>query len=121
MKYENQYLNLPKEQKLRTTFEIDLNDVAILRSYDPKAGTLQTTASILFKKLIHELKQSKLEPGDFSTFAAVIGDCTITLGGNLGQRGTATVPSTGMFDSVPVKAARRNVGRGIAKLARKTT
>lgn len=122
MNYANQYLGLPREQKLRTTFEIDLKDIAVIRSFDPKDGTLQTTASILFKKLIHELKQSKLEPGDFSAYQHAIGECHITLGGeSVVQRGALAVPPTGVLDSSPVQAAGGNVGRGAKKLARKTT
>jgi hypothetical protein len=118
MDYKNQYIGLTQEQKLRTTVEIDLKDISVLRGFDPKAGTLQTTVSILFKKLIHELKQSKLEPGDFSNYQHAVCSCTITLGGDTVQRGTVIEPATGTVDSRPVKAAGGNVGRGVKKLAR---
>ena len=80
MSFTNQYLGLTKEQKLRTTFEIGLTDVARLRSFDPKEGNLQTTLSILVKKLLHELNASTIQPGDFSTYQHAVDTCRIILG-----------------------------------------
>lgn len=117
MTYTNQYLGLDKPSKLRTTFEIGITDVAILRSYDPKDGTLQTTASILFKKLIHELQQSNIQPGDFSAYQSAICNCTISLNGC--ERSTASVPSTGSKSSRTGQATGRDVRRGASSVARK--
>ena len=139
MEYKNQYLGLPKEQKLRTTFEIDIKDIAILRSYDPKEGTLQTTASILFKKLIHELKQSSVQLGDFSSYQHAIRNTHIILGvgyqsvftingikyhrvdetivPDVVQRVAAPVPPTGTKRARASKTPRGDVGRGASSVA----
>lgn len=129
MTYKNQYLGLDKSAKLRTTFEICLRDVATLRSFDPKEGTLQTTASILFKKLIHELKQSTVvTPGDFSAFHYAISECRIILGGHVTtavepvavpdvQRSPVVEPTAGPVNPSPVKTPRRNVGRRVKSVA----
>jgi hypothetical protein len=134
MEYKNPYLGLPKEQKLRTTFEIDLKDIAVLRSFDPKDGTLQTTAGILFKKLINELLKSNLERGDFSAYQHAVAKCHLALGFGNGetivcqgttyfregfQRSPAAVAPAGDVNTGAVEAVSGNVGRGTKKLARK--
>ena len=128
-------MGLDASQKLRTTIEIDLKDIAVLRSFDPKSGTLQTTASILFKKLINELKQSSITPGDFSNYQHAIAGCHIVLaygaseyvsiGGvkffrdGYVERSTSAVAATGSVDSVAGETPNRDVTRGVKKLARK--
>ena len=136
MDYKNQYIGLTADQKLRTTFEIDLKDISVLRSFDPKAGTLQTTASILFKKLINELKHSTLEPGDFSSYQYAICNAHIVLGHGTSQtihiggakyircdddvqRDPATVSASGSVDSRAAETVGGDDSRRDKKLARK--
>ena len=88
MDYKNPYLGLPKDAKLRTTFECSWEDVQILRSYEPKEGVIQTTLSILLKTLINELKRN-LEPGDRYAYQYAVANATI----NLGKRVAAPEPA----------------------------
>ena len=119
MEYKNHYLGLDKSQKLRTTFEVDLRDVAFLRSFDPKLGNVQITASILFKKLINELKSCQhVRPGEFSEYQHAIGELRIVLGA---ERVPVTVAPTGSKSASPVKTPRGNVRRGVKSVAQPAT
>ena len=117
MDYTNQYLGLVGQDKLRTTFEISQKDVAVIRALDPKAGTLQTTASILFKKLIHELKKSNIETGDFSAYQHAICAANITLGGANLQRSPLTGISTGSVPACSAETHQENERRGATDVA----
>ena len=100
MNYQNQYLGLAHDEKLRTTFEISRVDASKIRQYDSKEGALQTTTSILIKKLINELDKSGIEVGDYSSYQRAVTDATIILG----QRGTVVKPTTGRVRAKSTKA-----------------
>jgi hypothetical protein len=132
MEFKNVYLGLPKEHKLRTTFEAALTDVAFLRSFDPKEGNLQTTLSLLLTKLKHELAKSNIQPGDFSTYQHAVANCSLVLGhvqdGTLVINGVSYVRADlhgGTTSDSPARTKRarpakttgRDVGRGDTTMA----
>ncbi len=118
MKYENQYYPLSTEQRIRTTFEPSLADYACLRSFDPKTGVLQTTLSILLTKLCHELRNSKIEPGDWAAYQHALCECRIVLPDNV-QRSSAPVPTPRSVSSGPEQTAPRDVRRRAKRMAPK--
>lgn len=118
MTYENQYASLDPSARIRTTFEPSKVDYACIRSYDPKVGILQTTLSILLTKLCNELRQSNIDPGDWSAYQHAITECHINLGGQP-ERSTVAVPPAGTVDSGPVKTDKRNDRRRAKRLAPK--
>lgn len=96
--FKNPYLNLPRDEISRTTIEIPKKRVALLRSFQPYSGVLQTTLSILLEKLCHELEQSNLQLGESSEYEHAISECRVIIGGR-----TPKQPSTG---KKPAKSAK---------------
>jgi len=85
MEFKNPYLDLPSEQIQRTTLEIPFTEVSKLKAYEPRTGVLQTTLSIILKKVINELERAKLEPGDRYGYHAAITNARIVLCDSTGK------------------------------------
>lgn len=114
--FKNQYDGLPKEAVSRTTFSVSRKDVAFLLSFDPKLGNLQTTLSLLLTKCIHELRQSNIAPGDYSSYNTAVAGLTVRLPdgfypGTHTERSPAGVPPAGDVPHGTTKTSRGNERR----------
>jgi hypothetical protein len=119
MKYENQYLHCKPEDRIRTTFEPSLADVACLRSFDCKAGVLQTTLSILLSKLCHELRNYTISPGDWSAYQHAIVNCRIELDCDP-KRSPVAVPATRVKHTRARKTPKGHDNGGNSSVAQPT-
>ena len=77
LEFKNPWLQDP--QRIRSTIEVPLKIRGEILRLEAKDGALQTTASILIDKFLHELTKLKLETGDRYGYQSAVLNCTITL------------------------------------------
>ena len=78
LEFKNPWLQDP--QRIRSTIEVPLKIRGEILRLEAKDGALQTTASILIDKFLHELTtRLKLETGDRYGYQAAVLHCRITL------------------------------------------
>ena len=117
MKWENQFLQVPDQHRLRTTIDLPNALSARLKSIDPKEGVIQITVSLLLTKLIHELDRLKLHGYAADEYRFAVANAQLTLA----EPGRAVEePSTGPVNTSAGEAVDRNDGRGNSSVASKT-
>lgn len=83
MEFKNPWLQDPARR--RSTLEVPLRVVGEIQRLEAKDGAVQTTASILINKFLHELAKLNYDTGDRYSYQNAVLNARVTLHDNLGK------------------------------------
>lgn len=119
-KFQNPYIDVPKDRQHKTTVFFDVADISDLQKMHPRKGVVQTMVAILTVKLIEQIRNNELVKYNPKGLEQLIATAAVTLDPDAiakcrGIGGTAPQPSPRQSAETVVG----NVGRRTASVSRR--